>query len=204
MTGPHDRMIAQAAKEALRPLGFHRKGRSRTWIRDQGWWLAVVEFTPSAWTRGSSLTIAAHWLWHEQGFLSFDHCDRLPASALYVSDAQFAPEARRLARTAAAAADALCRTFHSIHAAAITLGAEEKALPERARGGWTAYHAAVANALSGRPDMAEALFHAIRDERVRRAAARLEPHVGDPAMLRREVDTLIAAQRAALGLKPRD
>lgn len=62
MPGPHDKIIAEAAKAALRSLGFQRKGRSRTWLADHGWWLTIVEFQPSAWSKGSYLNVAAHWL----------------------------------------------------------------------------------------------------------------------------------------------
>ena len=37
MAGPHDRIIADAAKAALGPLGFRRKGRSRVWLADHAW-----------------------------------------------------------------------------------------------------------------------------------------------------------------------
>jgi hypothetical protein len=57
MPGTHDRIIADAAKAALGPLGFKRKGRSRTWLADHGWWLTVVEFQPSAWSKGSYLNV---------------------------------------------------------------------------------------------------------------------------------------------------
>jgi len=39
--------IVAAATEQLGQLGLIRKGRSRTWLDDHGWWLLVVEFQPS-------------------------------------------------------------------------------------------------------------------------------------------------------------
>ena len=44
----HNKIIASAAKSALKPLGLKRVGRSRTWYDDHGWWAVVVEFQPSA------------------------------------------------------------------------------------------------------------------------------------------------------------
>ncbi len=49
MPGPHDKIIANAAKAALRPLGFQRKGQSRLWFFDHSWSFAVAEFQPSSW-----------------------------------------------------------------------------------------------------------------------------------------------------------
>ncbi len=59
----HTRIIATAAKAVLQAHGFTRKGRSRVWFADRGFWLSVIEFQPSAWSRGSYLNVAVHWLW---------------------------------------------------------------------------------------------------------------------------------------------
>src|SRR5689334_1392764 len=59
----HNAEIAAAAKAVLAPMGFRRKGRSRIWLDDHGWWVGVVEFQPSGWSRGSYLNVAASYLW---------------------------------------------------------------------------------------------------------------------------------------------
>jgi hypothetical protein len=71
----HNREIALAAKRVLAPLGCVRKGRSRTWLDDHGWWTGVIEFQPSGWSKGSYLNVAACYLWqpaHPGPFLSFN------------------------------------------------------------------------------------------------------------------------------------
>jgi hypothetical protein len=35
-----------------------QKGRSRIWLDDHGWWIAVVEFQPSDWARRSRGKVA--------------------------------------------------------------------------------------------------------------------------------------------------
>lgn len=207
MSNPHDKLLANAAKETLRPLGFLRKGRSRIWIRDHGWWLTVVEFQPSGWAKGSFLNVAAHWLWTAQGYLSFDyggrdHGSRVEPFVEYVSDGQFGPEATRLARSAAREADLLYQTFNSIAAAATVLAVKERALPDQARGSWPAYHAGVAIGLSGKLADAAAMLRSVRDERVLSAAGRLGELLQDQNEFRREVDNLVSTQREALGLGP--
>jgi hypothetical protein len=71
----HNKEIAAAAKAVLAPLGCIRKGRSRTWLDDHGWWAGLVEFQPSGWSRGSYLNVAVCYLWkptYPEPSLSFD------------------------------------------------------------------------------------------------------------------------------------
>lgn len=74
MTNPadHNKIIAAAAREALAPIGMHRKGRSRTWLLDRAWWLGIVEFQPSAWARGTYLNVSMMWLWQPIDYLTFE------------------------------------------------------------------------------------------------------------------------------------
>jgi hypothetical protein len=57
------KVIAEVAKQVLAPLGVKRKGRSRTWLDDHGWWLGIVEFQPSSWGAGSYLNVGPEFLW---------------------------------------------------------------------------------------------------------------------------------------------
>lgn len=69
----HNRIIQQAAREVLKPLGLFQRGRSRLWIDDNGWFLTLVEFQPSAWSKGSYLNVALHFLWGNRDFISYDY-----------------------------------------------------------------------------------------------------------------------------------
>src|SRR5205085_1650054 len=96
---PHTKLLNAAAREILRPLGLVQNGRSRTWLDDQRWWLGVVEFQPSGFTRGSYLNVGINWLWNVKDWLSFDFGHRvdLPSEGEFVSyesNEQFAPLAR--------------------------------------------------------------------------------------------------------------
>lgn len=71
----HNHEIALAARRVLAPLGCVRKGRSRIWLDDHGWWIGVIEFQPSGFSKGSYLNVAACYLWkpaQPEPFLSFD------------------------------------------------------------------------------------------------------------------------------------
>jgi hypothetical protein len=96
-----------AAREVLRPMGLIQRGKSRTWIDDHGCWLVVVDFEPSGFSKGSYLAVSADFLWHDRDWLAYTVGGRLREPrgpeiwADFVSEEQFAPEARRLALRAA-------------------------------------------------------------------------------------------------------
>lgn len=68
----HNKIIKQAADAVLKSQGLFRKGSSRVWIDDNGWFLILVEFQPSGWDRGAYLNVAIHFLWGEKDSLSYD------------------------------------------------------------------------------------------------------------------------------------
>lgn len=198
--GSHDKIIATAAKQALHPLGFLRKGRSRTWLADHGWWLIVVEFQPSGWDKGSYLNVGAHWLWSRSGHLSFDFGNRVGSFQAYEADEQFTPAARSLAERAAERSRELEDTFPDVGAAAAILNSELAGLGAGQRGSWPGLHAGIAAGLAGRTDEAFRLFGAITDDRVRPQAEALAGHTGDAADFRQAVSRDIVSQREALRL----
>ena len=210
MPEPHDKIIAAAAKAALGSLNFQRKGRSRLWFSDFSWWLAVVEFQPSSWSKGSYLNVAAHWLWGELGCISFDFGGRLVEFEEYQSDEQFAPAASRLAQRAAREAQHLSLTFSSMENTADILLREARATSAPGTGngypGWLEYHAGIASALVGRAADASEMFAAILNKPapggsvVHTAAECMAGLVLEPLALKRKVSSLIERQRKALRL----
>jgi hypothetical protein len=205
MPGPHDKIIADAAKSVLGPLNFNRKGRSRIWVADRGWWLAVVEFQPSAWSKGSSLNVAAHWLWTETGFISFDFVGRGQEFVEYLSDAQFVTAAFRLAEGAAHEAQRLLYMFSSLDATARVLRDESPGDPR-----WAAYHAGIVAGLLGDADEAKKMFSRVLDIpappglMLHSTAALMGGLATKPLDFRREAVALIERQRNALRLPPLD
>lgn len=158
--GEHGRIIARAAKTALTPLGFWRKGRSRLWLTDRGFWLSVVEFQPSAFRKGSYLNVAAHWLWGVHDFLSYDYGVPQVRSFIQFADPEsFAPAAAQQAADATEASEQLRVQFATVPAAAAILSELERTYAQDGRGGtWPAFNAAMAEALSGDTASAVALF----------------------------------------------
>lgn len=202
MARHHNKLIANAAEEALAPLNFRRKGRSRLWIADHGWWVAIVEFQPSSWSKGCYLNVAAHWLWTEKDHLSFDYGGRLGTYAEYQTDDQFGPELVHLAKLAAEEANRLAQAFISFEAAAERLSLEADALGERGKASWAAYHAGMALGLSGRMAEAKAQLCTISDERVLPAVARMLPSALDEQAFQLLAQAIINARRRTIGLLP--
>jgi hypothetical protein len=71
-----NRLVTAAARRHLQPLGLHQRGRSRLWFADCGWWVIIVEFSPSR-SEGCYLNIAAMWLWNPRDYWAFDDGGRL-------------------------------------------------------------------------------------------------------------------------------
>ncbi len=96
----HNKIIAQAASSVLKPHGLFRKGSSRMWIDDNGWYLTLVEFQPSNWGRGSYLNVGIHFLWREQDYLSFDFGGRMKEFVSAEDPVKFSSDMEELAAIA--------------------------------------------------------------------------------------------------------
>jgi hypothetical protein len=153
-TGVHSLLITRAARRNLRPLGLFQKGRSRIWLADQRWWLAVVEFQPSGWSRGSYLNVACMWLWKVKNHISFDFGDRVENFWPFESEEQFVPVADMLAQRAAEEVARL-RTLFPTAQAVSDYFLRNSPVPSF----WPEYHAAVAHGLVGRASEGAALLN---------------------------------------------
>lgn len=111
---PHSEILACAGEAHLAPLGLVRRGKSRTWFRDNGWWLSIVEFQPSAWSKGSYLNVAAMWLWYPKDHFTFDECVRVGRFVEFGGAESFPAEADALGRAAAGETSKNLERFASI------------------------------------------------------------------------------------------
>lgn len=146
-TPQHARLIQAAAKAVLRPLGCVQKGRSRIWLDDQGFWVGVIEFQPSAWSRGSYLNVGACWLWREKDHLSFDAGGyRVEGFRSYKNEEQFASAAQALAERAGEEVMKLRALFPSpSHVQAVLAKGPLRSIHDH-------YHLAMASGLAGDVD----------------------------------------------------
>ena len=202
-TPSHSKLLTQAARVHLRPLGCVQKGRSRTWLDDRSWFVTVVEFQPSGWSKGAHLNVGAHFLWSWSGHLSFDLGYRIEDFVRYVSDAQFAPQADRLASRAAAAVLSLRAELRTPSAVAGLIH------PRSGVTSWEEFHQAVSQGLGDQVSAAQGMFRRMAQPfagdpawlvDLRRRSREFAELVVEPLAFRAEVDRLIATQRAALDL----
>lgn len=112
----HGKAIAAAAGLILSPLGFTRRGRSRIWIADEGFWFATVEFQPSGFAKGSYLNLAASWLWslRDHDHIAFDHFERLEPYADLEGSSPLGDEIRPLTICLVPAIQSLRDRFRSL------------------------------------------------------------------------------------------
>jgi len=150
----HSKLLTAAANDILRPLGLFQKGRSRTWFDDHGWWVCVVEFQPSGWSRGSYLNVGCMWLWCEKDYISFDEGYRIEPFSRFAGQDHFEAEATRLAKRAAEEVQRYRLLFPNV------LGVCEFYLgrPVMAPGHWQNFHSGVACAMAGKPRDAVRFF----------------------------------------------
>lgn len=212
----HNKVIATVAKAALAPLGFRRKGASRIWFADKGYWLLIVEFQHSAWSRGSYLNVAAHWLWTSlsngiaPAYL-FDYGDRVGSFISFQNEAQFREDVAKLGEMAASEARRLGNLFNTLEAIADCLVETEQQAQAKKRGGhWGAFHAGVAAGLTGRTEIAMSMFDAVQlrpepEGSILHSLARTASHLlGDDRAFRLYLLSFINDRRAELKLSPLD
>lgn len=99
-TNPHTKIINKISKETLGSLGVKRKGQSRIWLDDNGWWVTVIEFQPSTWSKGTYLNIAINFQQYPNEHCSFDIFNREAGFVEYISDEEFEPKILELAELA--------------------------------------------------------------------------------------------------------
>jgi len=199
MSGPHSKIIAAAAKAELAPLGFKRRGQSRLWLKDHGFWLNVAEFKPSQWSIAVDLGNAAHWLWGGCGFMSLNYYDPGGPYTEYRDEDQFGAAVADIASTAASRAKEIDAKFASFEAIADYVIAKANG-SERMRPSWFGYYAGVACGILGDLDQAASFLRGITDERVIPRGERFLPAIGSPIAFREKANEIVNQQRAALKL----
>lgn len=203
-TQEHSRLIAKVAKAALAPMGLRQKGRSRTWLDDQAWWVGIVEFQPSGWSKGSGVNVGGCLLWSHKGFLSFDFlAHRDLGFARFVSPEQFQSEIERLAHDAKRAIEGQREQIGSVDRVVETLKASRLSPP------WLDLHAGIGSGLTGDPTAAADHFGRVMAEEsaeapwldeLKRQTRELRSFLEDAPAFRAAVRSRIHRERRSLGL----
>lgn len=204
----HNRLLISAAKAELLPIGCVQKGRSRTWLDDHEWWVGVVEFQPSAWSKGSYLNVGVCWLWYEKDYYSFDaalgaHGSRVESFHEFDGTDAFASSARVLSQRARDEVLALRDQLSSLRRTSEFL--ESKRVEKNV---WGHYHAGVAAGLVGDSDAAFKHFAKVQAEKLdfdwvhklKSRTTELLKSVEDKARFRSEIDSIVRRTRELLKL----
>jgi len=201
MAKSHERVLAAAVNAELASLGCTRKGRSRTWLDDQGWWVGVIEFQPSAHESGSYLNVGACFQWYPRRHFTFDLGYREGDFVRYENEEQFSDEITKLSRLARDKVVELRARLDTVAEAAKSLGDETPTT-------WRDYHRAVASGLAGDTAEARECFNRViadDDDRSwaehrRQQARNLAEHLDDPTEYAAEVSRIVRSSRAQLKL----
>ncbi len=192
----HGRIIAAAAKAALVPLGLTRKGRSRIWIDDHGYWIGAVEFQPSGWAKGSYLNIFAAWLWRKS--IGYSYYYRPVFFVKFETHDQFSAAMKDMASTAAIEIKVTREKFRSFS----RILSHIDSLP--VRDGSRVYDAAVAHALAGNIEKSRQFFDRMAawqtngydwEERLKAESKLLADLIDDPRRFRAAISSIIDEQR---------
>ncbi len=201
---PHARLISEAARTTLGPLGLTQWGRTRLWIDDRRWHLGLVEFEADGLTRGCSLMVGVMWLWSRHDRFRFDLGRRVQRFISFRNKSQFEREAHRLAERAA---EAVLKQRVEISSVAGAVAATADAVEHSIDIG-TLFDSAVAAGLYGNADRARDLFARIaaepqrtpRDQALAADAALLLKDLSDAAVFRLAVEQRVVETRRTLRL----
>lgn len=203
----HQRILSRLPTDHLRPAGLVRRGRSRTWLDDHGWWVGVVALEPSGFSPGTHLRVGVTWPFTLEADpdLALDDARQVGPFVPHEPDDRFAAAVERLL---VAGLEEVYRRRHLL----ATPGAAAEHLATRAdHGGWPAWDAACLHGLGGDTGRAARLFEAVAssdDDRAwwlpvrERAAAWRALVESDPVAFRGELGDVVRASRSGLGLAP--
>lgn len=189
----HNRIIARAAGAVLAPHGLFRKGRSRIWVDDCGWFLTLAEFQPSAWEQGSYLNVGVHFLWSRQMVLTYDCGGRMDGWVPFTGEE--GAFARGITDLAERALERVL-SYRALRDPALAKGELLQDARWEARYDWLMVCALTEDPRTG------ALCRQLLEDGCLRPALRAEltgevlPLLTDPGGLRAAVEARIAAQRA--------
>ena len=133
-TSNHNKIINNIATELLGSNGLKRE-RSRFWYDDNMWFLIVVEYQPSSWSKGTYLNVSINFNWNLYDHFSFDYYDkkiRVSEHVEYKIDKRFEIEVINMTKKALIIINEY-RKFKNINYA-------KRKLSKKYGGLWDVYH----------------------------------------------------------------
>ncbi len=159
-TPEHTKIINKTARKIFKEYGIIRKGQSRTWLDDNGWFTTVIEFQPSSWSRGTYLNVGVCFHWYAQDFLSFDIGYREAGYCEYKNETQFTPVVTKYIQQALEKVLSYRENFADLERAEETIFAYDFESYT-----WECYHKAVILGLNNKSQESEHYFNLILEEK---------------------------------------
>ena len=150
---PHNKIIKTTVKKFLEPENLFQIGSSRSWLDDQGYYMILVEFASSGYSKGASLNAGVSFLWESteslNEMLSYDYeCQVITSYVEYKNDDEaFQNGIEKLAKKALEKVDEY-RKFSDMDYAKSCLQEQVDKLPEYRRF-WELYNLAMLCFLKG-------------------------------------------------------
>ena len=152
---PHNKIIKTTVKKFLEPENLFQIGSSRCWLDDQGYYMILVEFASSGYSKGARLNAGVSFLWESteslNESLSYNYGCQVRTGVGYVEykndDEAFQNGIEKLAKKALEKVDEY-RKFSDMDYAKSCLQEQVDKLPEYRRF-WELYHLAMLCFLKG-------------------------------------------------------
>jgi hypothetical protein len=141
----HNRIIRKIARVTLKPYGIKRRGQSRLFIDDNGWFIIIIEFQPNKFYKGTFLNIGINFNWYLQNHLSFDMGYRESEFIKFVEEKEFIESVDKLCKRVI---EKVLRYKNDLK----TMENSEKTISEHSFTSdelWGNYHRGVASGLTG-------------------------------------------------------
>jgi hypothetical protein len=151
----HNKYLKVFVKERLSPYGIVQKGQSRTFLLDKGWYVIVIEFQNSGWSKGTYLNIGVDFNFYPREYYSFSYGYREADFNAFENEQQFKTVLIQLCDITIKKIQALEKQFRNIPLSIKTL--------EKVKNidYWRTFELALLNALVSNFDLSKKLLNEI-------------------------------------------
>lgn len=138
----HNKLLKNIAKERLKPCGILQQGQSRKFLYDRGWFIIVIEFQPSSWSKGTYLNIGVDFNFYPRDYFAFSYGYREKGFEEFKDEEQFTKLMNELCDLTIKRVKELDQKFADIWTALKTVDKENE------NDTWRIYEIAILNALA--------------------------------------------------------
>lgn len=150
-----NKLLKKIAKERLKPHGIVQKGQSRTFLYDRGWFIVVIEFQPSSWSKGTYLNIGVDFNFYPREHFAFRYGYREKGFESFKDEVQFTKLMNELCDLTIQRVHELEQQFSDFNTALKTIEKDNE------NDTWRWYEIAILNALTSNFDKSRLKFEQV-------------------------------------------